>query len=114
MNYTGIVIEESLDRPLVINNLCVVGARISDDDDPSERWHLYKVSVSAEEITALSKNIKRGWYAHFWKGGGEDMTVVFRDKIFKVDTNDESTWKETIDYGLSVGIIPEQLGFRPE
>lgn len=112
--YQGVIIEESLENALLINKLKVISARVSDDEDPNERWHLYKVEVGEPEIKKISDAIKTGWYAHFWRDEGKDMIVVFKEKIFKVNSQDKNTWKDAIDFGLSVGIIPEQLEFLPE
>ena len=57
----------------------------------------------------LQNVIKQGQYIHFWK----DRTVVavFKDKIFEFDYNNKGTWKDAVDYGLSLGIQKEQLDF---
>lgn len=40
--------------------------------------------------------------------------VVFKDKTFEIDYDDKETWKEAVDYGLSLGIPAEQLDFLIE
>ena len=107
--YIGTVIEESLEDNRILNDLEVVSFRISKDDNPADRWHLYKIQTSEEGIDKLSKNIKEGWYAHFWKG--EDFIVIFKNKKFTLKQSDKETWKPAVEHGLSLGIPAEQLDF---
>lgn len=107
--YKGIIVEESLKDNRIVNDLEVIEVRISDEEKPEERWHLYTVKVSKKEIEKLSKNIKQGWYMHFWKDRG--VIVIFRDKKFKLNFDDKTTWKPVVEYGRSLGIPKEELDF---
>ncbi len=109
-DYKGIIIEESLEDNRVLNDIHVVNFKISNDENPSDRWHLYTVSVSKDEIQKLSKYIRSGtWYMHFWKD--KHIIAIFKDKIFEFDYDDKSTWKDAVSYGLSQGIPEGQLNF---
>lgn len=109
-DFTGTIIEESLEDNRILNELEIVSFRISDSENSADRWHLYTVKVSKEEIEKLSKYLKNGrWYMHFWEN--RDVVAVFKDKIFRFNYDDKSTWKPAVDYGLSVGIPIEQLDF---
>ena len=109
-DYTGTIVEEGLTDNRIINNLEIVGVKISDDENPSERWHLYTVKVSKEDIEKLAKNLKSGkWYMHFWRE--RDIVAVFKDKTFEFNYDDKSSWQEVVEYGLSLGIPKEQLDF---
>lgn len=46
---------------------------------------------------------------HFWKG--QNIIVVFKDKIFEFESGDETTRKEAVNWGLAMGIPQEQLDF---
>ena len=70
---------------------------------------MFTVNVSADDIQKLSGFIKPGWYMHFWKD--RDIVAVFKDKIFEFKREDKSSWKDAVDYGLSLGIPIEQLDF---
>lgn len=107
--YTGIIVEESLKDNRIVNNLEVIEVRISDEEKPEERWHLYTVKVSRKEIEKVSKNIKQGWYMHFWKG--KKVIVIFKDKKFEFDFDDKKSWQPVVKYGLSLGIPKEELDF---
>ncbi len=58
----------------------------------------------------LSEAIKESWYAHLWKG--DKMIVVFKGKKFHLTKNDSKSVEDARKYGLSVGIIEEQLEFE--
>jgi len=108
--FKGVVIEESLEDNRILNELEIVGFRISSDETPQDRWHLYTVKVSEEDIVKLSKCIKSGkWYMHFWSG--RDVIAIFKNKKFEFNYDDRDTWKDAVDYGLSVGTPQEQLSF---
>ncbi len=49
---------------------------------------------------------------HFWDN--RNIIVAFKDKIFEIDYDDKGTWKNAIDYGISIGIPKEQLDFSIE
>lgn len=75
-----------------------------------KRWHLLTVEASEKVIEKLAEYIKpEKWYAHFWNG--EDVIAVFPKKVFRFKFSDKSTWKETIEYGKSIGIPEKQLDF---
>lgn len=57
-DYKGIIIEESLNDNRILNDLEIIKVKISKEENPLDRWHLYTVKVSKEDIDRLSKNIK--------------------------------------------------------
>lgn len=108
--YKGTIVEESLDDNRVLNDISITGFRISKDENPADRWHLYTVMVSKSDIEKLSKYIKAGkWYMHFWKD--RDVIAIFKDKVFEFNYDNKSSWKNAIEYGRSQEIHDEQLDF---
>jgi len=112
--WKGIIIAESLEEPSLISDFEVFRAKISEKDlDLGEgkqgRWHLYYVHPTSSEISAVSSQIKPGWYCHFWRGN--NLVVVFRDKKFEMLADDKSTWRDAVEYGRSIGIPEKQLDF---
>ena len=108
--YTGTIIEESLIDNRIVNTLHIVSVHISNDANPAERWHLYTVQVTRDDIARLAPAIRPGtWYMHFWRGN--DIIAVFRDATFEFKLDQKSTWQPAIDHGLAMGIPAEQLGF---
>ncbi len=94
----------------MLNGMELIGFHISEDENPADRWHLYKVKISKDEIQKLSKYIRAGkWYMHFWKE--RDLIAVFKDKIFEFNYDNKASWASAIEYGLSLGIPEEQLDF---
>jgi hypothetical protein len=92
----------------------ILEVSVTDDIDPSDRWHMNMVEVDIEQLEKLSKVMKsEKYYAHFWNED-KNIIVVFRDKIFNFNQGDESGSREAIDYGLSVNIPEEQLDFLTE
>lgn len=96
-----------------MNGLNVLSVRISDSDVSADRWHLYKVDVSENQIEELSNQLKtEKWYAHFWDD--QNILVVYPGKTFKISRRDKTTWKPAINFGLALGIPKEQLDFLIE
>jgi hypothetical protein len=83
-------------------------------DNSDGIWHCYIVEVLREEMEKLQSLLKRegGWYMHFWKN--RDVIIVFRDRLFKIDYDDKSTWKDAVEYGRLIGVPDEQLDFLIE
>jgi len=112
-DYIGTIVEESLEDNRILNDIEIIQVRISKEENSAERWHLYKVRVSKEDIERLSKYIKASkWYMHFWDG--RDIIAIYKDKIFEFNYDDKTTWKEAVDHGRSQGIPDEQLDFLIE
>lgn len=110
MTYKGTIVEESLKDNRILNNLEIIGVRISNTDKPEDRWHLYKVRVSEDDIETLLKLLKpKLWYMHFWNE--DDAIVVFPNKTFQFKHSDKSTWTPAIQFGISIGIPIEKLDF---
>ncbi len=108
--YTGTIVEESLEDNRVLNDLNILNVHITNEENPRERWHMYKVEATLEQLKKFSSILKaEKWYTHFWSG--DEMIVIFRDKLFKQKVSDKNTWKSAIQHGLSVGIPREQLDF---
>lgn len=111
--YTGTIIEESLSDNRIVNHLHISKVRLSEEDEPAKRWHLYTVRVTRKQIESLADHMKQGWYMHFWDEH-HHIIVVFKDHTFEFGKNDESARRDAIEYGVSVGIPAEQLDFPTE
>jgi len=117
-DWKGGIIAEGLSDPTIINKFSIHGASISEEGMPIDyegnvgRWHGYNVRCSRKEIDMLQQYILPGWYAHFWRG--TSIIVVFNDRQFELDKNDERTWKEAIEHGKKQGIPEKELDFPTE
>ncbi len=108
--YKGTIVQESLVDDRILNDFDTIAYKVTDEENPYERWHLITVLTNEESIEKLSKNLKpEKWYAHFWNG--DDVIAVFPNKTFQFKHSDKSTWKEAVEYGKSLGIPEEQLDF---
>jgi len=107
--YIGIIVEESLDDNRILNNLDFRKLQITVNENPSDRWHMYEVNVSKNEIEELSKHIIGNWYMHFWKG--TQIIAVFKGKAFEFNYEKKDTWNEVLKYSRSINIPEEQLDF---
>lgn len=87
----------------------IIKVKISKEENPSERWYLYTVKLSEEDIDKLSRNIKESWYMHFWQD--RNIIAIFKEKKFEFNYDDKSACKLVFEYGLSIGISKEQLDF---
>ena len=112
--YHSIIIEESLKHPKVLENYKILRTRFS----PGKNWHLHIVEIpeplekSIKEIQeAMMKD--KPYYFHIYDEG-KTLIVIFKDKIFHLNPNDQLTWREAREYGASrLNIPPEQLDFYP-
>lgn len=109
MKYVGIIVEESLDDNRIINNYEVSKICITGHEKRQDRWHMYEVILTRDEILELSRHIVDGWYMHFWLG--RNVIAVFKDKQFEFNYDEKETWTEVLKYGRSLGIPEAQLDF---
>lgn len=108
--YCGVVVEEALDDNLLINSLSIEKVCITHHKKREDRWHMYQVKVSLEQINVLTNHIIDDWYIHFWNG--TDIIALFsRNKQFRFKYDNKESWKEVLEYGRSIGIPEEQLDF---
>ncbi|WIV12745.1 hypothetical protein [Proteiniborus sp. MB09-C3] len=108
--YRGIVVEEALDDNLLLNQLLVEKIHITGHKKREDRWHMYQVLVSKEQIYELANHVIDDWYIHFWRG--TDIIALFsNNKQFEFNYSKKETWKDVLAYGRSIGIPEEQLDF---
>jgi hypothetical protein len=111
MSYKRTIVEESLLDNRILNDFKINKFRISNSDKPEDRWHLYELEATAEQIDELATQLKpTGWYTHFWQD--DDVIVVFPNKKFEIKYSDQNTWTDAVTYGESIGIPTEQLDFK--
>ena len=111
--YHSIIIEESLEKTDVLKKHKIIKTKFS----PEESWHLHIVEIPSPEkaIKEIQEAMvsEKPYYFHIYDEG-ETLIVIFKDKVFHLDPNDQSTWKDARAYGASKLNIPaEQLDFYP-
>lgn len=105
MMYKGIIVEQSLTDKAILNSFDVIKRNVID----AQNWVETTVFVTEEQIEKLSSLLRDGWYMHFWCG--RSVKVIFKNKVFKINYDDKSTWESAVEYGMSIGIPAEQLDF---
>jgi hypothetical protein len=105
--YQGTIIEQSLTDADILKILKVIKTWTDED------WILHDVVVTEEDISHIQRSLIEGpWYVHVWHDN--EMVIIFKEKIFRVDRFDTGTWNDAIAYGLSIGVPREQLDFLTE
>lgn len=104
--YKGLIVENSLADARVLRKVKVDSSyRLGD-------WTLHEVHTTRAEMPRFQSYLSDGpWYIHFWEEGGDDVTVVFKEKMFDIRYSDKETWKDAVRYGQSIGIPLNQLDF---
>lgn len=112
----GIVIQESLDDPLILNALSIIKTRVAEIDNASSGqepvWTMHTIIVDPSEVDALAMQLRDGlkpgkWYVAL--RNDERSIVIYRDRIFDYESEDKVAHEEAQDYGKSLGIPESQL-----
>jgi hypothetical protein len=123
MEYTGVIIEESLADTSVLRDVDVTSTEVeavtSEHKTPwVKQWTLHAVSIEEYKASIVARNLSRSldpehvWYADF--KNDTHHYIVFRDKVFFVDRGSKEQYDKVIEYALSRGIPKYQVDFQPE
>lgn len=119
MNYTGVIIEESLEDRTVLNNVKIVKTDVEQVTKRHKtpwltKWTLHTVEIPEEHIEEIVAAISQvfdkqhnAWYADF--KNNEYHFIVYPHKIFMVKIGNKKEYEESYQYGLSLGIPEYQL-----
>ena len=121
-NFTGVIIEESLEEKSVLQKVRIIKTEIEiatkEHKTPwIKKWTLHTIEVlenQAEDIAKLlseSLDSNHSWYADF--RDKKYHYIIFRRRIFKVDRSKPEQYLEVTKYGLKLGIPVYQLDFSP-
>lgn len=116
MVWKGVIIEESLEDTSLMELVKVVGIRQTflQKEERKGVLHFHKVEVDDRDVNLFLARapvaIKGGWYIHLC--GGSRMVVVFRGHTFEFGEEEHAKLEAARRYGLSVGIIREQMDFE--
>lgn len=123
MNYTGIIIEESLIDKSVLDEVNIVKTEIEPVTEGHKtpwvkQWTMHDVEISADKAIQVAEKISKAldrehnWYADF-KTDTEHF-VIYRDKVFHItDRSDKAQYDKATKYGISIGIPDYQVDFSP-
>lgn len=111
-DFHGIIVQDSLKDQSLLSEVTILGQKNGRD------WKLIRVGIQLSGMEKFVESISRNlrtekgvpYYAHFYSK--DKLIIVFPQKVFSVTPNNE-TWKPAIEYGLSKGVLLEQLDFFP-
>ncbi len=124
MNYTGVIIEESLGDKSVLQKLTITNTKIEQVIDKHKtpwltQWTLYTVEGTEEKADEIVKKISESfdpnhpdWYADY--KNDKFHYIIFSGKIFKVDLSNPVLYEDAKQYGISIGIPEYQVDFVPQ
>ena len=106
---------EALLDPLILNKMQIIGLDVIKAPDSSRfpYWYEFVVKGKAEIILPpLQSTIKSDWYSASFNGG--DVTIIFKDKVFKVIENDALTAQAELarQWGLDHNIQSTYLDWK--
>src|SRR3989338_7432554 len=116
MVWKGVMMEESVDDALLLDNVLLVGYAESfleeEEGKGAMRFHQFEIADEKKEwfIHEAERCLKHGWYTHIGKNGA--LVVIFKGKSFEFTASEKDKLEEARSYGLSVGVIPEQMPFE--
>lgn len=123
MNFTGVIIEESLDDKSVLNDVKIVSTTVEPVTEEHKtpwvhQWTMHDVEIPADKAVEVAERISKAldcehdWYADF-KTDTEHF-VIYREKVFHItDRSNKAQYDEATKYGISIGIPDYQVDFSP-
>ncbi len=123
MNYTGVIIEESLDNLDVLKELTILSTEVEPVTERKrtpwvKQWTLHTVEIPEGKADQVANKISQdldkvhSWYADY--KNDEYHYIIYRGRIFKVDLSNPVLYRDAREYGISVGIPEYQVDFDQE
>ena len=116
MVWKGVIIKESLEDDSVLKLVKIIKSRKTTLEKEAERGFLTFLCVEIKDqdkntlINKLKSSIKGGFYMHIVKEN--IMIVIYKNKVFEFTSEEKNKLEEARNYGLSIGILKEQLPFE--
>ena len=121
MNYTGVIIEESLKDKAVLRKVKVTKTKVEPVTEHHKtpwlkQWTLHTFEISEDQAALVAEQLSKSldnnyWYADF--KNNDYHFVIFPNKVFKVDRSKPKQYEPVVKHGLSLGIPDYQLDFSP-
>lgn len=124
INFTGIIIEESLADKSILNDIKITSTRIKEVTEEHKtpwvsQWTMHHVEIPADRASEIAEKISKAlddehnWYADF--KNDKKHFVIYRDKVFYItDRLDGAQYDQAFKYGISIGIPDYQLDFSSD
>ncbi|HSX30832.1 MAG TPA: hypothetical protein VLE99_02855 [Candidatus Saccharimonadales bacterium] len=122
MDYTGIIIEESLQDKTILEVVKITDTKI-EQVTPEHKtpwlttWTLHTVTVPADRANEIAEVLSRSLDGNSWYVDFRNQTthyIIFPGRIFKVDRAKPEQYEAARAYGLSLGIPEHQLTWSSE
>jgi len=123
MNFTGVIIEESLTDKSVLGDVKIVSTKVEPVTNEHktpwvEQWTLHDVEILADKAAEIAEKISKAldrehnWYADFKTD--KEHFVIYTDKVFHItDRSDKAQYDKATKYGISIDIPDYQVDFSP-
>jgi hypothetical protein len=112
--WKGVIIKESLENEKILDKIRIVRTRVTDLEMQGGSYHFLYFELEDEYLESFLKEakmtIKNKWYTHVCKDN--EMIVIFSGKVFRFKESQADKLEDARNYGLSVGIIKEQMPFE--
>jgi hypothetical protein len=122
-NFSGTIIEESLENKDVLKKIKIIATKVEPVTEKHKtpwikKWTLDTVKILENQANDIAKEISQAldsqhaWYADF--KNSITHYIIFRNKIFIIDRKSKEQYEEAKKYGISLGIPEYQVDFHPE
>lgn len=122
-DYTGVIIEESLEDSSVLKKIKILKTKIEIVTEKHKtpwikKWTLHTVKISEKEAKSIAQDIskvldsKHNWYADF--KNEKYHYIIFKNKVFFIYRKSKEQYDKAKEYGISLGIPEYQVDFHPE
>jgi len=120
-NFTGTIIEESLEKKDVLQKVKIIKTRTEKVTDRHrtpwvEKWTLDTVEIVETDANAIANDLSNAldsrhpWYADF--KNDDTHYIIFYHRVFKINRTSQKEYEEAKQYGISLGIPEYQVNFR--
>ncbi len=116
MVWKGVIIEESLEDKGLLDAVNVVQTKEESLGGEEERGTMHLRCFELEDdkkdefVSKAKEMIKDRWYIHIFRDG--TMVVIFKGRSFEFTKDQKERIEEAKRYGVSIGILEEQLEFE--
>jgi len=121
MNYTGVIIEESLKDKGVLTQVKITNTKVETVTEHHKtpwlkQWTLHTFEITEDQAEPVAEQLSKSldnnyWYADF--KNDDYHYVIFPNKVFKVDRSQPKQYEPVVKHGLALGIPDYQLDFSP-
>jgi len=112
--WKGVIIKESFKDEKILDRIKIVRTRVTGLEMQGGKYQFLYFELKDENLEDFieeAKNaIKNKWYTHICKGN--EMIVIFSGKVFRFKESQTDKLEDARSYGLSIGVIKEQMPFE--